>query len=291
MNNCYFFNKLHFNSGKFDKSIDATYIIHLKGNGRIENIYNQLDHFQPTNTVYILFNNGFKKCTKELPEQTTTHDLVDAFITIFKHADLNSYDNILILEDDFIFDDEIKNVLVQKDINAFLNYNKETSFIYYLGCLPFLRVGSLTNHNRILLSSEAQSCVYSKSMRSYTYTIDRNSIFDWDVYLNMYPFGFTRYGYYKQLCSQLHLHTENSDNWWNPFGMADIFKKLKNSIALHKHIEPGHSYFYFLSFFIFWFSIIVILMIIIYLFSRNFRKFYRRCGALYQPYLYPNLSR
>jgi hypothetical protein len=61
---CYTFKSIKFNDGIFNKTVDATYVIHLKGNGRYENIINQLNEYRPTNEVYILLNDGYKKCDK-----------------------------------------------------------------------------------------------------------------------------------------------------------------------------------------------------------------------------------
>ena len=41
--NCYTFIEYNFNEGLFDKTIDATYIIHLENNGRFESIIKQLE--------------------------------------------------------------------------------------------------------------------------------------------------------------------------------------------------------------------------------------------------------
>ena len=85
-NNCYKFKKLTFNKGFFDESVDATYIIHLENNGRLDSIYNQLKQYIPTKIVYILFNKGYKKCEKDDFIYKPGHDLVDAFFTIFKDS-------------------------------------------------------------------------------------------------------------------------------------------------------------------------------------------------------------
>jgi len=105
---CYTFKKITYTEGFLDKSVDATYIIHLKDNGREEHIYKQLKEYQPTKVVYIAYNLGFKNCSKKLIEQISYQDLSDAFMQCFKHANENDYDNVLILEDDFIFSHEIK---------------------------------------------------------------------------------------------------------------------------------------------------------------------------------------
>ena len=54
--NCYHFEKIIFDKGLFDNCVDATYIIHLEGNGRYDDIMQQLTKYQPTKITYILFN-------------------------------------------------------------------------------------------------------------------------------------------------------------------------------------------------------------------------------------------
>ena len=82
----YKFKKILFNDGILNKSIDATYIIHLEGNGRYEHIQKQLLEYHPTNIVYILFNKGYKKSIKKPFIDKPPLDLVDAFLEVFKHA-------------------------------------------------------------------------------------------------------------------------------------------------------------------------------------------------------------
>ena len=64
MNSCYKFKKIIFNDSIFENTIDATYIIHLENNKRLNHIINQLSIYQPTKIVYIVFNKGYKKCNK-----------------------------------------------------------------------------------------------------------------------------------------------------------------------------------------------------------------------------------
>ncbi len=61
--NCYTFKKIIYDNVLLD-NVEATYIIHLKDNGRLEDIQKQLKEYQPTKIVYIVFNEGFKKCKK-----------------------------------------------------------------------------------------------------------------------------------------------------------------------------------------------------------------------------------
>ena len=145
-----------------DDCVDASYIIHLEGNGRYEHIQHQLSSYQPSKDVYILYNRGFKKCHKTLPKQMSTHDLIDAFLHIFEHAKQNNFNHILVLEDDFMFHEKIKESDVCNNIVGFISEKKTDSFMYSLGCLPFVRVPSFDNHNRILLSAGTHACIYSK---------------------------------------------------------------------------------------------------------------------------------
>ena len=88
----YEFEMIKMNDGMFDESVDATYIIHLVNNGRYEHIMEQLSKYHPTSTVYILMNKGYKNAVKQPFITNSSLDLVDAFITVFKHA--KKYNNI-----------------------------------------------------------------------------------------------------------------------------------------------------------------------------------------------------
>lgn len=265
---CYRFQYIQNDSGLLDDCIDASYIIHLEGNGRYKHIQNQLSSYQPSKDVYILYNRGFKKCHKFLPEQMSTYDLIDAFLHIFEHAKQKNFNHILVLEDDFIFHEKIKDSDVCKNIVEFVSGKKTDSFMYSLGCLPFVRLPSFNNHNRILLSGGTHACIYSKKMREHALNKNRDDIVDWDIYTNTQPHLFSRYGYYMPLCNQLHIDTENSDNWWNPLGLADFVKKIKKMFKMDTQLEPGHQFFYMFSLFIFWLLfLIVILCFVVFVFE------------------------
>jgi hypothetical protein len=106
--------------GQMNDCIDATYILHLEDNGRMENILKQLEFFSPSNDIYIVVNKGFRKCKKVLPKQQPPHDLVDTYLHVFQHADENNIKgNILILEDDFIWSTEINKSI--SSVSTFVN--------------------------------------------------------------------------------------------------------------------------------------------------------------------------
>ena len=78
--------------GFLDNSVDATYIIHLEGNGRLQNIYNQLNQYQPTKKVYIFFNKGYKNCNKNFYNNANLKRHIE------KYCKKNNNDNSIIDE-------------------------------------------------------------------------------------------------------------------------------------------------------------------------------------------------
>jgi hypothetical protein len=259
---CYKFKKIIFKENLF--TIDATYVIHLNKNGRFNNIINQLKEFKPTNIVYILFNKGYKNCKKTNNIKYPAHDLIDCFFQIFKHSKNKNYNNILILEDDFIFD---KNKISNKNhifnINNFLEKKINSNFTYYLGCVPWLisPIDFKFLHFRNFGSTGTHSVVYSKIFREYllnNYSKIKH-IKDWDVLI--YMFSKNKYVYHTPLCYQLFPDTENSKTSGN-FNL--IFNYLRHIpkiifkiLNLHNSIEPGYSILYTFSKVLFFFILIL----------------------------------
>ena len=209
---CYSFKKIKYNTGLLDGAVDATYIIHLEGNGRYDRVMKQLESYHPTKEVYIVFNKGYKKCKKDEHVKLPAHDLIDTFLHVFKHAKNQNYDNILILEDDFIFTEKIKKTSTQQDICSFLNEHKNEDYQYFLGCLPLLQLPcTLDSKHYINIGSLGMHAViYTKQNRERLLKVNQKDITDWDYY------SFThsrRYVYCEPLCYQLFPDTENSKNW------------------------------------------------------------------------------
>jgi len=223
----------------FQESVDATYIIHLENNGRLSAIKKQLELFHPSNVVYIAFNKGYKNCKKVLPYQVPARDLVDTFFYIFQDANEKGYKNILILEDDFIFSEDIYKENHLKNINSFLLETKSEKMMYYLGCLLWLQL-PYNNHTNInLMSSGTHSVIYTYTARQDLLQKKIIPVFDWDIYNNFFS-GIRRYVYYKPLCYQLFQETENSKNWPSFFGFdpVKLYIKYKN---LDLQVEDGYS--------------------------------------------------
>ena len=261
--NCYNFKLLNFNKGLLDNSIDATYIIHLEGNGRLNHIYNMLNEYQPSKIVYILFNKGYKKCQKNKNITNPSLDLVDAFLTICKDAKIKNYNNILILEDDFTFLPEIKNKEIIYNIGTFIEYYKDEEFIYHLGCIPLLIIPNY-NYNILYFSSGTHACIYSNKAINKILSF-QEKINDWDTFIN-FNFLNKRYMNNKLLCYQLLPETENSKYWGYQNYIFSCLSKLMfkffTLLKLDKRHDIGYPFFYTFSTIIF-FAFILLLIIII----------------------------
>jgi hypothetical protein len=235
-NNCYTFELNKYDDGVFNTSIDATYIMHLEGNGRLDNIKNQLKVSHPTNIVYIVFDKGFKKCKKNIEKETELYDIVYCYTKIFKHAQQNKLSNILILEDDFSFNPEINNSEHTVHINKFINDHKDEEFVYSLGMIPFIHYPYDKYTRRIIVGGALHAVVYSKKAQLNIIQNLNNATYP-EIYIML---NIKWYMYYKPLCYQLFPVTNNSKNWIMP----DLFLYVLSVVKLDKQVEPGTSLFY-----------------------------------------------
>lgn len=243
-NKCYNFKLIKSSDGIFDNIVDATYVIHLENNGRYESIMEQIKRFNICKKIYILFNKGFRNCKKPKHIVSSVEDLTDSYIQIFKHAENFKYNNILILEDDFMFSPTVKKHI--GDIKQFFHDHNGKNFIYTLGSVPFIMIPYMKNHYRTN-GMATHAIIYTKSSRNQLLE-DQNKIVDIDIYRNL---NLTSYTYYKPLCYQLFPVTDNSKNWGKErwlyqFG-AKIMLKLLNYLEMDKKVEPGYSKIYMYS--------------------------------------------
>jgi hypothetical protein len=222
-----------------EKHVAATYVIHLEGNGRLQNVYNEFKKTRPSKLIYILMNKGYRKCKKKLPKQNARYDLIHAFLTVFKHAKKNGYKMIMVLEDDFQFTPAAKNNRHIQNIKNFIEKktsNVNTNFIYSLGSLSsILFPVSINCENYFGLSRKAHCMIYNSHFIDETLQKPLEKIRDWDAYT------FLRYTYKTTICGQLIVDTENSSEWCSPFD-----KLIAKILKVNKQIEPGytiHNYF------------------------------------------------
>lgn len=179
MNNCYRFKKIHLNGEPIFKSIDAIYIIHLEGNGRYDSILKKLSNMVPSKNVYILFNKGFKRCKKQDFIDVTNKDIVDSNLNIFYHSNEMNYENILILEDDFIFEDIDRTD--SENIDKFMIKNKNKDISYLIGSLPIILIPTLDLDHWIgFFTVGMHSIICTKKYRNTILEINQEEIKDWD---------------------------------------------------------------------------------------------------------------
>ena len=270
---CYNFEKITYDSGLLDETVDCTYVIHLENNGRKQRVYDELSRIQPTKQVFIVLNKGFKKCQKKLLEQKSHQDLTDAFLQCFRHAREHGYGNIMILEDDFIFNDEIKNEVHIKNINRFIESNKDSAFMYYIGIIPIISIPtSDLNTYRSIKGLTAHSVIYSKKC------IEKMDEFEldykhWDVIMEQNIAD--RYFYYKPLCYQTFPETENKKSWHEK-DKSIYVGKIKNFIItllnMNNEPEPGFTTLYYISKMIILVISIILLFMVVFLIYYIYRR-------------------
>ena len=238
---------LEYDDGIFDKSVDATYIIHLKNNGREQHIFDELSRIHPTNTIHIVYNEGFRKVDKGPRVKTTVDDLTHTYLWTFEHSVSNGYRNILILEDDFMFHVDLKET--KHNILDILESRKTEDYIFLLGCLPFMMIPR--DHLTYTGITCGMHCaVYSEQCILNTLA-NREKIVDWDIFFNFVSETTNKYIYPTPLCYQLFPITENSTNWGMEHdvlsSLSYVVKPIMRLCQLDKQVEPGYSVFYLFS--------------------------------------------
>jgi hypothetical protein len=267
---CIRLEKKKFNNSLFQQSVDATYIIHLEDNGRLPSVEEELKSYQPTNTVYIVFNKGFTNCKKVLPYKVPARDLVDTFFYIFQDANEKKYENILILEDDFIFTADIHKENHLRNINNFLIEKKSEKMMYYLGCLLWFQVPYNSHTNINLMSSGTHSVFYTYSARIELMKKKIIPVFDWDIYNNCFS-GIRRYVYKQPLCYQLFPETENSKNWPSLFGFDPVKLYIKYNY-LDRQLENGYSNTYTFSKYFGYFVLLLLVILVFWIIYYYWKK-------------------
>jgi hypothetical protein len=214
--------------------------------------------------------------------KNSVDDLTDSYLQIFKHAQKQNFGNILILEDDFIFSEKIKEKEHITNVNNFLEKKSGDNFIYFLGAIPWLLVPYDSYNYRCIFSTGTHCVIYSKSHRDdFLENFNRKMLItDWDVNYNINLTS--RFIYYKPLCYQVFGDTENSkasrfQNKYLSF-MSDLFIYFNYNIifrmlGIDKNPEPGYSILYFYSKFIFYIGLLF-LIYLPFLIAYGIKNFY-----------------
>jgi hypothetical protein len=147
----------------------------------------------------------------------------------------------LVLEDDFIFSNRIKDKKVQQHIMNFIN--REKYDIYALGCIPALQKAYNNNVSISLYGGATHAMIYSRDCIDKTLQIDRKSITDWDGFTGQ---TFRKYMYNEPLCYQLFPETENQKHWDRNIFILTLLHIIK-LLKLDVQVEPGYNTMYIMS--------------------------------------------
>lgn len=257
-NHCYTFQLNNYKEGLLDSFVDVTYILTMVNSERIINIKEQLQKIIPTKKIYIVHNKGYKNCNKILHENIPPYDLTDAYLNTIDHSIKNNFNNILILEDDFIFSERIKDTKIVNELGTFFIKNNNKTFYYNLGPFPCLFYPNLNIFNNTfsgLFCINTQAIIYNKKIQ---YEImeykNKELIKNWDYFLTT---TYKNYFYKHPLCYQTFPKTDNQKYWLRNKNDADHFiykmfdyivQSLFNILELDKKPLPGYIIVYTICF-------------------------------------------
>jgi len=268
---CFKYEEINYKKGIFDNFIDTTYIITMIDSSRYNNYKTQLDKYQPTKKLFILYNYGYKFCNKILKENIPPHDLIDAYFNILHHAKKNNFNNILILEDDFIFNPKINDKSIINDINSFFNKNIDKEICFNLGTIPILLYPNINIYDNIYKSPycyTSHGILYNKNIQNDI--INKQNLFQdknkhWDILLTT---NYNIYFYKEPLCYQTFPETDNQKYWTNNLSGYITYNIIK-ILELDKKIQPGYKILYNSLFFINYSIYILLLIIFLYIIYKS----------------------
>jgi hypothetical protein len=260
---CYNFKEINYNNGLLDEIIDCTYVIHLEGRPkRLAQIYYQLNKYNLSKKIFILFCKGFKKCNINI--KSIKNDLIESNFYIFEHAKNNNYNNILILEDDFLLDEKIKNKNNINNIKKFFNKKKNKSFVYSLGGIPFisfpLYYDLYTWYSPKIITSHA--IIFTNKFREKLLNIGLNKIIEkdmgWDNELIT-----SSYLYYKVLAYQTLDDTDNRKTW-----SGSLLNRLIHILKLDTEPKFGYILINYVSKLLFILLLFIFILFIFILYKK-----------------------
>ena len=163
MTNCTKYKYISFEKGILDDIIDAVYVITLENDKNYNDIMHQINKFKLSKNNYIQINKRYEDCKQDLCEQKSYYHLFHNNIKIFKHSNDKNYNNILVLESDFIFDEKIRDGNVILDLKNFIN--NQYFNIYYLGVIPINFEYYSSRHLELIYCSVAHCSIISRNGR------------------------------------------------------------------------------------------------------------------------------
>jgi hypothetical protein len=266
---------LYFDKGMFDEYIDMAYVLTMENSTREADYLYQLNKYKPLSKVIIQYNKGYKLCKKNIFEQTSMADINHAYLNVFLDAKKKKYSNILIFEDDFIFDD-ISQDSYKKHISRIGNFITNNKYhVYNLGPCGSINIPSIINI-RLLFMAMAHACIYSSLYIDYYIENYKNMKLTYDIYWN--NVCIIKYQYYIPICFQKHsIYTQNTQELYSKYFKNEKIKKfflnLANLFTIYTKIDtyPSKAYksiyivSYIFSYLLLFFIIFIIYYIFLYL--------------------------
>ena len=216
--------------GVFDKHVDMVYLLTLEGSDRTENAIERVGAISSRLTVQ--YNKGYNCAHKNLSIKKSHADLSHALGNIFRHAARNKYTNILVLEDDFVFDSDY---YTRDDVNEIGRFISEGDFqTYNIGGLPVLSFPISQYHRRGVCCPTSHGVIYNKSYFLFYHSIMK--AYDYDIHcddVHSFNMDIKHYVYYKPICFQTFPPTENRRNWPS----TNVIPALVDALGLDKSYE------------------------------------------------------
>ena len=244
-------------NGLFNNYIDVAYIITMENSTRRNDYMEQINKYNPHSKIVIQHNKGFKKCTKQLYKQNTIHDLNDAYYHAFLHAKSNNYNNVLIFEDDFFFDNVKK-----EDVHEIGMFIKNNNYhIYNLGPIINIGINKTLYHKQNIIMTSAHGVIYNTIYFDY-YIKNYNKLRSDEPNDQLWnDISLIKYSYYKPICFQLFPITENCKNWSSYWYASYLIKITK--------LDKSHKSYYKLTSFFTFTSYLIILFVLYYILYTN----------------------
>ena len=245
---CYEIDELYLKEGLLDTLVDAVYVLLLENSSRSESVYRQLNEYKLCRNVFVFVNKGYKKCQKAMCQQKPAYDLMDANAQVMHHSQEKGYNNILILEDDFLLDERIRDPVILQEIGEFVNTRDFN--VYNLGVIG-LPIDPWATHMRMFATGITHAVIYSPQGKQRVldeYQKDPCLTSPWisrlfvdfrghDLWYNR--FLDKQYSYKIPVCYQIFPDTENKKEWQTSIG--NFWLSL---LKLTKQPKPGWDNLY-----------------------------------------------
>lgn len=235
---CYRHQKMIFGAsgeGLFDDCVDSAFLLTMENSKR--DWKKEYSKHIPCSRLIVQYNKGFRECSKpQLFEQSTDSDLTDALTNVFLMALSLNYQRILVLEDDFTFDE-----YTTKDTTRISDWIcKHFLDVYNLGPLPHFIALPVGYHFRTLYFFTSHAVIYCNPNYMKRFVMDvlkGTKKIVADRWWNNYPC--VKYHYYKPIAFQIFEVTANSMCWCSN-GLRVLIKLLQLDINYYNYSNVYH---------------------------------------------------